>query len=255
MLPERLSVSGTQISQVALDQLLGALDRPPSGRARVVTFCNVHSVMTARQSGEVAAALDSSDIASPDGMPIAWWIRWVHRRSQLRVFGPGTMDAALRYGIDRGWRHFMYGSTEQTLTQLTENLEVTHPGVHVCGTYAPPFRPLTSDEHADALDRIRAARPTIVWVGLGMPKQELWMRQVREELPGMTLAGVGAAFDMLAGRVPQAPPWMRTAGLEWLFRLSREPRRLWRRYTIHNPVFMFLLAREVVATRIQERRG
>ena len=124
-------------------------------------------------------------------------------------------------------------------------MAVTHPGVTVCGAYAPPFRSLTPAEEADVLRRITTAEPTLVWVGLGMRKQELWMHSMRDRLPGVTLMGVGAAFDMLAGRVPQAPVWMRNSGLEWLYRLAREPRRLWRRYVFNNPAFMLLLLREL----------
>lgn len=252
--PAKFPVSETPISNVRLEPLLRLIDAPAPDRATIVTFCNVHSVMTARHSPPLAEAIASSDVASPDGMPVAWWIRYVHGQPQARVFGPGTMDAALRYGVERGWRHYLYGSTEETIAQLRQRLPRTHPGAIICGAYAPPFRPLTPPERTAALANIRAARPTIVWVGLGMPKQELWMQEVRDELPDMTLAGVGAAFDMLAGRVAQAPRWMRATGLEWLFRLGQEPRRLWRRYAVNNPAFLMLLARELVAGRLTERR-
>lgn len=247
---EKYAVVATPISHIRQNALLRVLDTPPADRARVVSFCNVHSVMSARRSEELAAALADSDIAAPDGMPVAWWIRAVHGLAQPRVYGPGAMDAALRYGVGRGWRHFLYGSTDETLAQLRDRIAVTYPGAAICGMYAPPFRPLTDEEEAQVVRRIAAARPTIVWVGLGMPKQELWMHRVRDRLPGMTLMGVGAAFDMLAGRVSQAPQWMRDSGLEWLHRLAQEPRRLWRRYALNNPAFLLLLLRELmVGTR------
>jgi N-acetylglucosaminyldiphosphoundecaprenol N-acetyl-beta-D-mannosaminyltransferase len=244
-MPAKLTVAETPISHIQLDALLDAFETPLADRARLVSFCNVHSVMSARRCEELAAALAASDIAAPDGMPVAWWIRAVHGLAQPRVFGAGTMDAALRHGVDRGWRHFFYGSTDETLAQLRDRVAATHPGAVICGMYAPPFRPLTDEEESDVLRRIIAARPTVLWVGLGMPKQELWMHRVRDRLPGMTLMGVGAAFDMLAGRVPQAPQWMRESGLEWVYRLAQEPRRLWRRYILNNPAFMLLLLREL----------
>jgi N-acetylglucosaminyldiphosphoundecaprenol N-acetyl-beta-D-mannosaminyltransferase len=244
-MPVKLTVAETPISHIRLDALLDAFDTPLADRARVVSFCNVHSVMSARRCEELAAALAASDIAAPDGMPVAWWIRAVHGLAQPRVFGAAAMEAALRHGVDRGWRHFFYGSTDETLAKLRDRVAVTHPGAVICGRYAPPFRPLTDEEESDVLRRITDARPTVLWVGLGMPKQELWMHRVRDRLPGMTLMGVGAAFDMMAGRVSQAPQWMRDSGLEWVYRLAQEPRRLWRRYVLNNPAFMLLLLREL----------
>jgi len=244
--PGKRPVVGTDISSVRFDDVLAVIDRPPPGRAQVMSFCNVHSVMTARRQAALAEVLNASDVAAPDGMPIVWWMRLIHGVAQTRVDGPTVMDLTLRVGMDRGWRHYLYGATPATLQQLRDRLAVTHPDAIIVGTYAPPFRPLTPAEEAEVVERIRSTEPTVVWVGLGMPKQEMWMHEMRGRLPGMTLMGVGAAFDMLAGRTPRAPAWMRNSGLEWVYRLLSEPRRLWRRYAANNPAYLVLLAREVL---------
>ncbi len=150
------------------------------------------------------------------------------------------MRLALSYGVEWGWRHVFYGSDQRTLDDLVANAERFAPGVQIVGAIAPPFGVFTDDRVAEDLQQIRDTNPDVVWVGLGMPKQELWMAAAARTglAPGFALLGVGAAFDLLAGRLPEAPQWMQKVGLEWLFRLRLEPRRLWRRYILNNPSFM-----------------
>jgi N-acetylglucosaminyldiphosphoundecaprenol N-acetyl-beta-D-mannosaminyltransferase len=153
---------------------------------------------------------------------------------------------ALRHGVAKGWKHFFYGTTPETLEKLTSEVKRRVPGVLVVGSESPPFREITERELEEAAARIRAADTDILWLGLGMPKQELLMRRVRERLPGVALLGVGAAFDFVAGNVPQAPRWLQNLGGEWAFRLAQEPRRLWRRYAWNNPAYLGLLGYEWV---------
>jgi len=250
----RVDILGTSIATTSYAEVLEAIGRPPADRAQLFAFCNVHSVMTARRDHDVRAALDLMDTASPDGMPLVWVLRRRGRKSQPRVYGPDLMELALPYGVDLGWQHFFYGTTDETLNRLTDSASRLAPGVRIVGRYAPPYRALTPSEEDDIIDRIRSSGANVVWVGLGMPKQELWMHRVRGRLPGISLMGVGAAFDLLSGTVPQAPDWIQDRGLEWAYRLWQEPRRLWRRYLINNPSFAVMATAETLRYRIKSRR-
>jgi len=250
-LPERVDVVGTPISLTSADELLTILERRPTDAATVIAFCNVQSVMTARRNAEVSAALFAADVAAPDGVPIVWGLRAAGHPTQARVDGPSFMQRALEEGIAFGWRHFFWGSTEATLDRLVDVIRALAPEAKVAGVYSPPFRPFTDEDLHSAAARIRETGADLVWVGLGMPKQELWMARVRRLLPGVALLGVGAAFDFLAGTTSRAPEWMQHAGLEWAYRLSQEPRRLWRRYLFNNPVYLALLARDLIRRRVE----
>lgn len=244
--PLKVDVVGTPISVTSSEELLELLSNRPSDAATVVAFCNVHSVMTARRNATVAAALLDADIAAPDGMPVVWGLRAAGYAAQTRVDGPSFMERALRHGVAHEWRHFFCGGTEDIISRLVNAARTVAPGVEVAGTYSPPFRPFTEEDLQLAADKIAEAGADLVWVGLGMPKQELWMANMRPRVPGVALLGVGAAFDFMAGTTPRAPSWMQSVGLEWLHRLSQEPRRLWRRYLLNNPVYVALLTKDIV---------
>lgn len=251
--PDRVPIVGTPISVTSYEELLGLVEQPPPDRAAILAFCNVHSVMTARRQPDVAAALAEADVATSDGMPLVWGLRAAGYPDQPRVYGPAFMELALKHGLARGWTHYFYGSTHETLDKLVDTAEKLAPGIHIAGCYSPPFRPATDDDlRADAA-RIRESGANLVWVGLGMPRQELWMNRASAHLPGTALLGVGAAFDFLAGTVSQAPAWMQSAGLEWLYRLAQEPGRLWRRYIINNPHYLWLLGRDILRNRLSQR--
>jgi N-acetylglucosaminyldiphosphoundecaprenol N-acetyl-beta-D-mannosaminyltransferase len=188
----------------------------------------------------------NGSIVAPDGMPIVWLGRRGARRSVTRVYGPDMLLATAKDGLASGYRHFFYGSTPDTLAALVDRLRFRHPEFVVAGMLAPPFRPLSRQESDEVVDAINEAKPDIVWVGLGMPKQELWIAEYQQRLNAPVLMAVGAAFDFHAGRVRQAPMWMQRSGLEWFFRLGQEPRRLWRRYLVANTRFVGLLAREAI---------
>lgn len=253
-IPDRVDVVGTPISLTSSTQLLDLLAHRPLDRSTVVAFCNVHSVMTARRNDAVASALAGADVAAPDGMPVAWGMRIQGHPSQTRVDGPSFMKLAIEEGVSRGWRHFFYGSTRDNLDRLVAVVQNTIPGAEIAGIFSPPFRPQTDEDIHEAASLIMTSRPDLVWVGLGMPKQELWMQRVRSQLPGVALLGVGAAFDFLAGTTRRAPRWMQATGLEWLHRLASEPRRLWRRYLFNNPAYLALLGRDFVRGRFGPKR-
>ena len=254
-LPAKAPVVGTPVSVTSYDEMLDVLQhvRPPD-RALTVAVCTVHSVMSARRDDALAVALREADVATPDGMPLVWALRATGVPGQTRVYGPDLMAHAFAASGDRSWTHYLYGASAETLRRLEANLAQRYPQAKVAGSHAPPFRPLSEAELQTDLDAIAASGADIVWVGLGMPKQERWMHEVRDRLPGTALVGVGAAFDFHAGTVAQAPAWMQRAGLEWLFRLIQEPRRLWRRYVWNNPAYLVLLSAQVVRHRLSRPR-
>jgi N-acetylglucosaminyldiphosphoundecaprenol N-acetyl-beta-D-mannosaminyltransferase len=203
----------------------------------------VHTVMECQHDEELRRIHNDSGLTTPDGMPIVWCARRAGAAGVTRVYGPDLM-LALSAPLAVG-KHsvFLYGTVPATLAKLTVRLEQQFSGLRVVGSYAPPFRPLTDAEELDVVDAIRSSGADVVWVGLGAVKQEKWMSAHLQALAPAVLIGVGAAFDFHAGNVTQAPRWMQRHGLEWFYRLSREPRRLWRRYLGTIPSFLFRIAR------------
>lgn len=213
-----------------------------SGRYICVT--SVHGIMMAHDDPALAAIFNQAEIATPDGMPVVWALRSLGFREQQRVYGPTLMLDVCAKAEQKGHRIFLYGGDQETLAALVAKLRERFPGLQIAGWYAPPFRPLTASEEQDVQRRIRESDADIVFVGISTPKQERWMYEHRGLFPGVTLIGVGAAFDFHAGRMPQAPTWMQRHGLEWLFRLAMEPARLWKRYLLVTPRFLPLWARQ-----------
>ncbi len=214
----------------------------------------VHAVMEAHDDPEMLAALDSATLVVPDGMPVVWAANLLGERLRDRVYGPELM---LRYS-DRcarlGHRVWLYGGRDQgSLVQLALSMRRRHPDIKVVGGYSPPFRPLTAEEEANIASEINAARPDVLWVGIGVPKQEKWMARMRDRLDVPVMCGVGAAFDFHSGRVSMAPRWMQERGLEWVYRTAQEPRRLLPRYLYTNPRFVAGFARQYLAERRRRR--
>jgi N-acetylglucosaminyldiphosphoundecaprenol N-acetyl-beta-D-mannosaminyltransferase len=223
-----------------------------SGHRGYVCVAAVHTVMASQDDAELRAAVLGADFTVPDGQPLVWALRALGNPLRERVYGPDLMDRACARAARSGQRFYFYGGRNQgALVELSRMLRLRHPGLRIVGGYAPPFRTLTDAEHEAIAEDIRRTRADVVWVGIGVPKQEKWMAQMRDRLDAAVLIGVGAAFDFHAGLVPQAPPALQRLGLEWLYRLRQEPRRLWRRYARYNPRFMWAFARQLAA----ERRG
>jgi N-acetylglucosaminyldiphosphoundecaprenol N-acetyl-beta-D-mannosaminyltransferase len=214
-----------------------------------VCFANVHSVMEAHRDPSLRAIYNAAGLTVPDGMPLVWAARARGRRGVRRVYGPDFMLQLCDEAARGGWSCYFYGGRPGVAARLEEQLVRRFPGLRSAGTYAPPFGSLSTEEAREAVARINRARPDIVFVGLGCPKQERWMAAHRAQLDAPLLAGVGAAFDFAAGRVRQAPRWMMRAGLEWLFRLLQEPGRLWYRYLVYNPLFVAHFLLQTVGVR------
>ena len=228
-----------------------AMDAMVDSRERgYVCAVAVHSLTVALDDAEMAAALRGASLVLPDGMPVVWAANILGANLRERVYGPELM---LRYSercAERGHRVWLYGGRDQgSLAQLALNLRRRHPGINIVGGYSPPFRPMTDEEEIALVDQINDARPDVLWAGVGVPKQEKWMARMRQRLEVPVMCAVGAAFDFHAGRVSQAPGWMQQRGLEWIYRLAQEPRRLLPRYVYSNPRFVLAFARQWLSLR------
>lgn len=208
-----------------------------------ICVSNVHTTVTAYEDESYRAVQNGAVFALPDGKPLSLTSRKRGFSEADRVTGPDLMEEIFRISAAHGWRHYFYGSTEETLKALKGVLEEKYPGLVIAGLYSPPFRPLTPAEDREDVDRINQARADFVWVGLGAPKQERWMAAHAGRVQGLMI-GVGAGFDYHAGSLRRAPQWMQRCSLEWLYRLLQDPVRLFRRYFVTNTKYVWLTGRE-----------
>ncbi len=229
--------------EYAVDQIVSAAREK---RAYAVSALAVHGVMTGALDREHAIRLNALDLVVPDGQPVRWALRWLHGVHLMdRVYGPDLALFSAKALADAGMPIYLYGSTDSVLEKLSQNLQKRFPGLQIAGMKASRFGVVTSDEQKQIAKRIRDSGARAVFVGLGCPRQEVWVYEHRHLLNMPTLA-VGAAFDFHAGLVPQAPPHMQRYGLEWLYRLYQDPRRLWRRYLLLNPSYLWRVFRQRV---------
>lgn len=232
-------VFGSAIDVLTWEQTLARISGWAALReSRYVCICNVHSVMTARYDEYLRHVLNSSDMATPDGMPVAWMLRLRGIRKQRRINGPDLMWKYCKLAEKTGQPVYFYGGATETLDALRVRLLGAFPALQIAGLFSPPFRPLGEEEEMKIVEMINRSGAGVVFVGLGCPKQEIWMAQQRGKIHAVMI-GVGAAFDYHAGTLKRAPQWMQHAGLEWFYRLMKEPRRLWRRYLVTNSLFLF----------------
>jgi N-acetylglucosaminyldiphosphoundecaprenol N-acetyl-beta-D-mannosaminyltransferase len=235
----RANVLGVGISALNLDTALAAVTQALERKTKgYVCVTGVHGVSEAQHDPGFRAILNHAFLNTPDGMPMVWMGRLQGFRDMARVYGPDLMLRVCEYSRTRGLTHFLYGGARGVAEELKRRMEQRFPGIHIVGTYTPPFRPLTAEEEQELAQLVRTVKPDLFWVGLSTPKQEKFMAQHWQKLDATLFFGVGAAFDFHAGRVQQAPVWMQQRGLEWLFRLTRDPGRLWKRYLKNNPLFI-----------------
>lgn len=208
-------------------------------RGKYICVSNVHTTVMSYENEEYRKIQNSAAMALPDGAPLSSYSRRKGYKQAQRVTGPDLMLELFAISKEKGYRHYFYGATEETLQSMRKVIERDYPGMEIAGMYAPPFRALTPEEDEQVVARINASAPDFVWVGLGAPKQEQWMYQHMGQLQGV-LIGVGAGFDYLAGYIKRAPRWMQKLSLEWLYRLLQDPKRLWRRYFTSNVKFICL---------------
>lgn len=242
---DRLNVLGVGVSPLTIET---ALERFGSwiraGAREYVCVCTVHGVMECQKSERLRRIFNSSGMVTPDGMPLVWLLWHSGHSDSRRVYGPDLMIATMESGVSKGWKHFLYGGRDDVAERLGNLLSKRYRGLKVVGFFSPPVAPLEELVSGEIAKLINSTQPDFVWVGIGSPKQELWMAEMRGLLDAHVLIGVGAAFDFHAGLVRQAPRWIQNAGMEWAHRLSQEPRRLWRRYLINNPWFVYEVARQ-----------
>jgi N-acetylglucosaminyldiphosphoundecaprenol N-acetyl-beta-D-mannosaminyltransferase len=245
-LPATAEVLGVPLAVSRYADVLDWMDGAIAARRRgYLTAAAVNLIVSARDDPAARAAVLGATLAVPDGQPLVWALRLLGHRDATRVYGPDLMAAFCARAARAGTPMYLYGGrSPDALDLLVVRLCERYPGLRIAGGFSPPFRELTGAEEQRVIADIDASGAEVVWVGTGQPKQEKWMLAMRPRLRAPLLVGVGAAFDFHAGLVPQAPAWMQRSGLEWAYRLSREPRRLWRRYLYGNPRFAVAFARQ-----------
>jgi N-acetylglucosaminyldiphosphoundecaprenol N-acetyl-beta-D-mannosaminyltransferase len=234
-----VDVLGVRISVIDQERAREVLfDAVRNGRRGYVTVTGVHGVMEAQDDESFRAILDNSLLTTPDGMPMVWMGKLQGEQSIARVYGPDLVLNLCEHSRAENFSHFFYGGAPGVAEDLAGKLSALFPGLNIAGSFSPPFRQLLGDELSALQQQVRLSRPDFFWVGLSTPKQERFMAEHLKSLPETkVMVGVGAAFDLLTGRVQQAPAWMQRSGLEWLYRFIQEPRRLGRRYLVNNPRF------------------
>src|SRR5258708_4350562 len=244
-------VLGVRVDAVQTEDVVARMEGWICNRSRCHTIAptSMHGIVEAQHDPSFKEILNSTDVVVPDGMPLVWLGRRKGHHLPRRVYGPDLVLEFCEKTAGRGYRHFFYGGVQGVPERLAESLKRRFPTIEVCGTFSPPMRPLDPEEDKEIVSMISRAAPDVLWVGLGTPKQERWMHEHRDQLHVPVLVSVGAAFDILSGRRNQAPQWMRDQGLEWLFRLLQEPRRLWRRYLVYGAQFIAY----IVVDRLQAR--
>ena len=249
---DRVDILGVGVSPINLDDAIATIERWISeGSRNYVCITGVHGVMESRRDQRLRCIHNDAGMVTPDGMPLVWFSRFCGKSRTDRACGTDLMRKMTVVSSQRGYRQFYYGGAEGVADKLKQALITAHPKLDVAGTLCPPFRELTPEEDRAVVAAINAARPDIVWVGLSTPKQEFWMANHLGRIEVPVMVGVGAAFDFLAGTKRQAPRWIQRNGLEWLFRLCSEPRRLWRRYAYSVPGFIILAVGDLARRAIR----
>ena len=250
----RVNILGVGAMPLDLGKAVAMLEKwRVEKRREYVCLISVHGLVVAQREPTVRSALNHCGLAAEDGMPLVWWSRLAGFPHARRVCGSDLLDEVCAHGVPRKYRHYFYGASPRVLELLVDRLQRRHPGLIVAGYCSPPFRTLTAVENAEDIAAINEARPDFVWVGLGMPKQEKWMVEHLGQIEATALIGIGAAFDFHAGTKPRAPIWMQRSGLEWLFRLMTEPRRLAHRYLIDNALFVTYMLQQVTRWKAHVR--
>lgn len=250
--PPALQILGLRVHMVQIPEVVTTMTHwvtSEHGRTHWVVVADMHGVNEARKDPQFRAIIETADLIVPDGISLVFVARYRGVPLRKRVSGTDLMHAYFHATQSSGTRHFFLGDTDQTLAGLRTNLHSQYPRLQIVGSYSPPFRPLTADEDDEILRRVHSAKPDVLWVGLGLPKQEWWIYEHRDRLQVPLVVGVGAAFKFLAGRVKRAPAWIGDHGLEWAWRLAQEPRRIGRRVMVEGTQFLGHIALELSGLR------
>lgn len=246
----QFDVLGVKISSTNLEHTSQTIeDWIQNKRKNYICIAPVSTVISCQEDEKYRSIINNAGMTTPDGMPLVWLGRAGGNRKIQRTYGPDLLLYFCNRSQQKRFRHYFYGGSKETMDALLINLKKKFPNLNIVGHYAPPLRGVQELESKEVLQQMNDAHPDVLWIGLGSPKQDYWMHQHREELDVPVMIGVGAAFDFIAGTKKQAPRWMQRSGLEWLFRLCLEPKRLWRRYLIGNSKFIYLLIKEKLLKR------
>lgn len=246
----RCNVLGVKISAIDMDQAVSLADAHIRGDGKgYICVTGVHGVMEAQSNPRLLEILNHSLITTPDGMPTVWVGHLQGHRQMGRVYGPDFMLEFCSLSARRGYRHFFYGGNPGVAEQLAGVLAARFPRLRIAGSYTPPYRPLNESEQRALRELVRVSKPDVIWVGLSTPKQEQFMAEYLDLLDTRLMIGVGAAFDIHTGKISDAPGWMKRSGLQWFHRLCQEPGRLWRRYLINNPKFLWNIGLQLLAVK------
>ena len=246
----RVNILGVGISAIDQEFALQQIDSwIENDERQYVSVCTVHTIIECQKDYSVRQAVNRAGMATPDGMPLVWLASMDGERHVERVNGPDLMLAVCERSVEHGYKHYLYAGDEGVPELMDSELKSRITEQQVVGEYSPPFRSLTQEEEEQIIDMLNQAAPDIIWVGLGTPKQDLWMAKHRHRLNAPVIVAVGAAFDFHTNRIAQAPEWMQRSGLEWLFRLKQEPGRLWYRYLVYNPLFVIKIIEQKLGWR------
>lgn len=255
MSPASIFILGMRVDMVQIPDVITIMEDWITSKSygHDIVISNANDALLCRQNTRVREAVNTSSLSVADGISLVLLARRRGFPLKKRVYGPDLMMDFLYKNQKRGFKHFFYGSRPETLDQLKKNLIKAFPDLDICGVFSPPFGTMTPQEDEEVVATINESQADVVWVGLGCPKQQLWMHAHKDRLKIPVMVGVGAAFDFLAGVKPQAPRWLRENGFEWLFRLLSEPRRLWKRYLFNGPLFMYYVFMECLSAIFTKR--
>jgi N-acetylglucosaminyldiphosphoundecaprenol N-acetyl-beta-D-mannosaminyltransferase len=246
----RANVLGVGVHVLNMDAAVDFIEAAVAGNVKgYVCVTAIHCVIEAQRDDKFRTILNRAFLVTPDGMPTVWVGKAQGHRRMERVYGPDMMLELCRRSVEKGYTHFIFGGADGVAQELTSKLRSRFPGIKIVGSYTPPFRPLNQEEEAELIAQVDAARPDFFWVGLSSPKQDRFMAAYLDRLNVKVMIGVGAAFDIHSGRNKDAPKWMQRSGLHWLFRLLQEPRRLFWRYMINNPQFIYKMSLQILRLR------
>lgn len=247
---DRCHILGVGVSAITMAHALETIECwIKKSQPHYICLTPAHAIMECYNHPELRQIYNHSGLTTPDGMAIVWLLHWYGYRGVERVYGPDLLLATCERSVEQGYRHYFYGGAPGVPEELARKMQARFLGLQIVGVESPPFRSLTTEEDEAVVRRIRTAHPDIVWVGIGSPRQERWMKNHIGRLDVPVLVGVGAAFDFLSGNKPQAPLCVQRSGLEWLFRLITEPRRLWRRYLLQYPRFVVLILLQILGIK------
>ena len=236
-----INVLGMRVDMVQIPEVLSMMEEwiKNGARGNYIVISNANDAVLSRRDPNICRAVNDSSLSVPDGISLVMLGKIRGHKLKRRVYGPELMEEFCKLAAEKGYRIFFYGGAEGIPEKMRSKLLAKYPGLKVVGTYSPPFRELTEEDDRQITEMINRTKPDVLWIGLGCPKQQLWMNKYKDKIEVPVMVGVGAAFDFHAGTKSQAPKWMRENGMEWFFRLLTEPRRLWRRYIVDGAFFLY----------------